>query len=250
MGLVALCLGLVTPASGGEDSEAVKAARLVARMFPTAGVSQNLNPHHPLVITPIKRKGKWGYGHKAVRVAVPGGYLLAFELELADIEEAGVDAFIRAEEMGVPPEKASRVLAVVLVNRKGKFVAKAEGFPLEADILRWCMGDLCIGQGVALGALEPIPGAKHAALLRYTQEGVSYVRVLFVKDGVHASSSISLGSMDDLSGCGLRVELIKVKYLGGPFEAELRHHCNKEACPEECAELPKAIEHRPFVFGK
>jgi len=229
-------------AAGEVRARGAEAAEMVARLFPGSKATRMLrhdrrsgkmvNAHRVL---PVKRKGLWGYAENPQVQPVEGGLILAFELHMAAIERGKVAGWARSKQKG--PRKYLQLIAVVLVDKQGKFVAKPDGFPLSGEINLDCLGDMCVGQGVALRSINRVEGSSRAAWLDLRIRG-SLRAVGLIDDGrvVLASELLSYGSVEDQSGCGMGGEVLSASYRDHAIHLQLREHCDVEACPYVCAE--------------
>ena len=184
-------------------------------------------------VLPVKRKGLWGYAENVWLVPVGDDYVLAFELHMAAIERGAVAGWAKDKRNG--PEKYQQMIAVVLVDAQGKFKAKPAGFPLIAEVISQCMGDLCVGQGAALRSLNLVEGNGNALWFDMRLDGTLRALGLMRKgDALMTSQTLHLGSVDDLSGCDMSSNVQMGSYKNHDVYLHLRDHCNPEACPDEC----------------
>ena len=220
-----------------------RAKVMLARLFPKTAWRQvdNIFGEYGLgndeILLPVHRKGQVGFALARSLKLLPAGkgqVLLAFELVLSGLKADQLDEALRTGK-SAEDSKWTRAMAVVLLSdRRGKFLAKPEGFPILRPFIVGCMGDFCSYPGL-LG-LDRVGGAKERAfLLRYRVDRVELVRGLAIGQGkIVAGEPFMNGYEEDLSGegCAPGARIKDVKFEGRKVTAlhEVNCRCQK-GCP-------------------
>lgn len=235
----ALLAAGATARAGG----AAAAARLVSGLYPGATVrtverraalsGDRVSAHQVL---PIKRGQRWGYAENAqVLPIAKKRRILVFELMTAAIERRAVAAFARDKSSG--PTRYRELVAAVLLDAKGGFVAKPAGFPLSAEVDRECLGDMCVGQGLELRYAIHIHNSREEVYLELRRKGRLEVVALSAGDReLEATKPLRYSRVEDLTGCGLHARLLQVSRESMGLRAVIRQYCNPASCPEMCKE--------------
>lgn len=203
-------------------------AAQISAMFPGSAITE---VGGAAAISPIKRKGEVGYVLVSDISTVPVGKrsLIAFGLQTTE-----ADTVSRATE-----GEWTRVLAVILVEADGTFVAKPEGFPLEERVDLGCMGDFC--DFGPRGALEAVEGSDRFAILRWhggAGESMGAIRPLLVEgDAIRAFEDVADGSAGGLTGCAWTQQFQGFKESKGVLRAVRMRSCDTGPdCEQICSE--------------
>ncbi|MCB9677660.1 MAG: hypothetical protein H6737_21320 [Alphaproteobacteria bacterium] len=234
-------------------ASAAEPASLVAGLFPSA---ETTTVDGKPAIAPVVRNGQVGYvlldGISSVPMA-DGATLLAFELDTAAGVEKSTEALTAARNGGTT--NWTRVLGVVLVDAKGAFVSKPEGFPLEKEIDTACVGDFCaLGPR---GALVAVEGSTRYAILMLEPDPESmgtFVPLRVTGSAIEALEARQHGTAGGLTGCPQTAEWNGFREKEGQLKAMRMKQCHGDAetCADICREAGYPLEATlsPVVLAK
>jgi len=230
--------------AGDEWSPHQRAKDMLAGLFPkthwrTVGkILGEMGLGSDEILMPVHRKGQVGFALARSLKLLPAGkgqVLLAFELVLSGLKSDQLEEALRTGKSDEGSQWTRAVAVVLLSDRRGKYLAKPEGFPILRPFIAGCLGDFCSFPGLV--GLEPVSGSgERAFLLRYRADRVELVRGLAVGSGKPvAGEAFMNGYEEDLSGegCapGARIKDVKFDGLMVTARHEVNCRCQK-GCPE------------------
>jgi len=160
----------------------------IAVLYPGATIKDD-------VLGPISRDGLRGAVQRAGARSVPveGGRLVAFIIDFP----AGL--------------KSRRLMQVLLVDEKGVFLAKPDGFPIGGDSGEAPSGTESPWDKLRVESFEPIQGSPRAAVLSYVRDSETLLSRAFAVDAKAKKIVVS----EDFDGAKVTKLAVEGKVLGG-----------------------------------
>ena len=258
----ALVLGGVLGPSPALSQAPPPAVDWVVALFPGATVQEATTREGEVVrvIAPVGRDGLWGYVpvEEVQAAGVAEGHVIAFPIRLGSVGREGWASLLRHRptyelspdadlrmiadlEAEAPEGSFLALLQVALTDRRGTFVSKPEGFPLEQEV----------GPGTdhafRVRGLAPVSGSDRAVVLEYAEPEPAMfsglVRALAVEGTAFRVGSPEVHGTLYAMGCEITRRFESFRLDGGSVVGARTEDCDREdaTCGSYCEPEPTSV---------